>query len=82
MNWLRKKKIAERYDCTPRNVERMWKGKRLPPPQYPFGNDIPANSEEELDEWDRRAVVTRARSAANATAKSTVSDSEMNPQKG
>jgi hypothetical protein len=55
-NWLRKPKIAKRYDCSPRNIERMWNDGRLPPPQFPFGNDIPANSEEELDAWDREAV--------------------------
>jgi hypothetical protein len=35
----------------------MRKDGRLPPSQYPFGNRIPANTEEELDAHDRAAVL-------------------------
>jgi hypothetical protein len=77
--WLRKPQIAERYTCSTKSVERMWKDGRLPGPQYPFGNDIPANTEEELDAHDREAVrAGRERRAAKAAVES--ARPEINPQ--
>jgi len=55
--WLRKKHLCERYgDASPRTIERMVKDGRLPPPEFPFRNRIPAWREEVLDEHDRGAV--------------------------
>ncbi len=70
--WLRNKQQCERYGCTTRTLERMRADGRLPPAQYPFGNRIPANTEEELDKHDR-AVVHAARPKRNDITKSTVS---------
>jgi hypothetical protein len=55
--WLRKTRVAERYDCHPRSVDRAAAEGRLPKPKYPFGNSIPAWDEAELDEHDRAAIV-------------------------
>lgn len=56
--WFRKKHLRERYgDCSDRTLERMVKDGRLPPPEFPFGNKIPAWRSETLDLHDRRAVV-------------------------
>ena len=55
--WLRKKHVCDRYrDITPRTVERMISDGRLPKPEFPFRNRIPAWREEVLDEHDRAAV--------------------------
>lgn len=65
--WLRTKQKAERYTCTPRTIQRMHDDGRLPPPEYPFGNSIPANSEEQLDAHDAAmAAAGRAKHAALA----------------
>ena len=56
--WLRKKHLRQRYgDCSDRSLERAVKDKRLPVPEYPFGNNIPAWRESVLDEHDRAAVL-------------------------
>ena len=54
--WLRNKQQRERYGCTTRTLERMRKDGRLPPPKYPFGNGIPANTEAELDAHDLAVI--------------------------
>jgi hypothetical protein len=55
--WLRNEQQRLRYSVkSNRALERMREQGRLPPSQYPFGNGIPANTEEELDAWDRAAV--------------------------
>jgi predicted DNA-binding transcriptional regulator AlpA len=52
--WLRKRAVRVRYgDCSDSWVERASKDGRLPPPKFPFGNNIPAWLESELDERDR-----------------------------
>jgi hypothetical protein len=56
--WLRKRHLRERYgDCADRTIERMVIDGRLPPPEYPFHNRIPAWQEDILDEHDRAAVM-------------------------
>lgn len=53
--YLRKKHVAERYDTTPRNVDRMAGDGRLPPPDLYIGQ-IPLWSEETLDASDQEAM--------------------------
>jgi hypothetical protein len=56
--WLRKRHLKERYgDCSDRTIERMVIDGRLPRPEYPFHNRIPAWQEEVLDEHERAAVM-------------------------
>jgi hypothetical protein len=56
--WLRKKHLRTRYgDCSDKAIERAVKDGRLPPPDYPFGNRIPAWREDVLDAHDRAAVL-------------------------
>ena len=51
-------KLRQRYgDCSDRSLERAVKDKRLPPPQYPFGNRVPGWREDVLDEHDRKAAL-------------------------
>jgi hypothetical protein len=55
--WLRNEHQRERYGVkSNKSLERYRKMGRLPPSQYPFGNRVPANSEAELDAWDRAQV--------------------------
>lgn len=68
--WLRNKQQSERYDCSIKSLERMRADGRLPPSQYPFGNGIPANTEEELDEHDRAAVKASRPKRGRSTAAS------------
>jgi hypothetical protein len=49
--WLRRASVADRYDCSTKNVDRL----PTPKPKYPFGNNIPAWDEAELDAHDRSA---------------------------
>lgn len=52
--WLRKRAVRARYgDCSDSAVERRSKDGRLPPPEFPFGNKIPAWRESVLDRHDR-----------------------------
>jgi hypothetical protein len=79
--WLRNAQQRERYGVkSNRWLERARKDRRLPPPQYPFGNRIPANTEEELDAWDRAAVVAGRARRRSRRSEICASDSEMNPQ--
>lgn len=56
--YLRKKHLRARYgDICDRTIDRMRNDGRLPPPEFPFGNRIPAWSEETLDAHDRAAAV-------------------------
>lgn len=57
--WLRNKAQAERYDCSVKSIERARKYGRLPPPDYPFGNRNPANTEEQLEQHDRAMAMDR-----------------------
>lgn len=77
--WLRNKQQAERYNCTVRSLERAREDGRLPPAKFPFGNKFPANTEAELDEWDR-AMVMAARPKNNAVKKPATSGQELNPE--
>jgi hypothetical protein len=56
--WLKNPQQSERYSCSIKSLERMRKDGRLPPSKYPFGNGIPANTEEELDAHDAAVVRT------------------------
>jgi hypothetical protein len=56
--WNRKKHLRARYgDCSDRTIERMVADGRLPPPEFPFENRIPAWREETLEARDRAATV-------------------------
>jgi hypothetical protein len=56
--WLRNQQLSERYGgVSRRTLERMRRDGRLPPARFPFGNKIPANSEEELDAHDAAVVL-------------------------
>ena len=58
MKWLRKKHVRARYgDFSDRWVERAVKDQRLPPPEFPFGNKIPAWREDVLDARDRAVAI-------------------------
>jgi predicted site-specific integrase-resolvase len=56
--FLRKKRVAGRYDIDERTVDRWTKDGRLPPPTY--RGRIPLWDETELDERDREATIERA----------------------
>jgi hypothetical protein len=71
--YLRKSHLRVRYgDIHYRTIERMVKSGALPPPEFPFGNRVPAWDEAVLDKWDRRqtdaATATRASEQETATA--------------
>jgi predicted DNA-binding transcriptional regulator AlpA len=57
--YLRKAKVAERYDTTTRTIERMVQDGILPKPHY-FGSRFPRWAEDELDAADRNALMRRA----------------------
>ena len=58
ITWKRKKHLRTRYgEVSDRTLERMVEDGRLPKPEYPFGNRIPAWREDVLDAHDRAAVV-------------------------
>jgi predicted DNA-binding transcriptional regulator AlpA len=87
---LRKRRVAERYDCqTTRTIDRWIKDGKLPPPTTYRGR-TPLWAEDELDAFDRKATIDRASgksSTAAATAaataaraskpKTTAADSEV-----
>jgi hypothetical protein len=53
--YLRKRHLRVRYaDVHDRTIERMVKDGRLPLPEFPFGNRIPAWDEEKLSEHERK----------------------------
>jgi hypothetical protein len=56
-NYLRKDKVAVRYDTTKRTVDRRVKEKKLPPPKYLPGVPYPMWDEDELDANDRKATL-------------------------
>jgi hypothetical protein len=67
MKWLRKNQVCQRYgNITPRTLERMVNDGRLPLPEFPYGNRIPAWQEETLDAHDRDVV--KNRKTGNAAA--------------
>jgi predicted DNA-binding transcriptional regulator AlpA len=67
--FLRKAAVAERYGgISDRTIERMVKDKRLPPPEFPFGNRIPAWREDVLDAHDRAATLAPKRVAEDRVA--------------
>src|SRR5262249_43141616 len=75
LKWLRKKHLCSRYgDVTPRTIERAIKDHRLPPPEFPFGNKIPAWREEELDAHDKQAVIAARPKSKGAAAERTARD--------
>ena len=61
--YLRKAKVARRYDVNVRTVDRMAADGRIPPPIYLPGSRIPLWDEVELDENDRRATRERTPSS-------------------
>jgi len=71
--YLRRRSVADRYDTTPRNVNRMVLDGRLPPPDM-YNGVNPLWSKEALDRADREAMkrgrqqVVGVRKAVSATA--------------
>jgi hypothetical protein len=62
--FLRRKHLCARYgEVSDRTIDRMIDSGRLPPPEFPFGNRIPAWRENVLDEHDRRVVAAGAKPA-------------------
>jgi predicted DNA-binding transcriptional regulator AlpA len=55
--YLRKRRVAERYDVDERTVDRMKSDGRIPPPKYLLGSRFPLWVEAELDASDRRATL-------------------------
>lgn len=79
--WLRNPQQRERYSCSTKSLERMRKDGRLPPPKYPFGNNVPANTEQELDEHDAAVVRGgRPKRARSAEASPDVPSRRLNPE--
>jgi hypothetical protein len=74
MRWLRKKHLRERYgNVCDKTLERMIDDGRLPAPEFPFGNRIPAWEETKLDAHDRAVVanVKPAHSSKNQREEAT-----------
>ena len=58
ITWKRKKHLRARYgDVCDRTLERMIADGRLPPPEFPFRNRIPAWREDVLDAHDKAAAI-------------------------
>jgi hypothetical protein len=75
VKWLRKKHLCSRYgEVTPRTIERAIKDQRLPPPEFPFGNKIPAWREEVLDAHDKQAAIAARLNGKGAAAEPTARD--------
>ena len=55
--------MGERYDCTPRNCQRMVEDGRLPEPVYIGDSRTPLWEIELLDEHDRKMIRRRGRPA-------------------
>jgi hypothetical protein len=64
--WIRKSRVAERYDCVTRTVDRAAAEGRIPAPKYPFGTKIPFWDVAELDDYDRRAATAAVVKQNNA----------------
>jgi hypothetical protein len=62
MKWLRKKHLKERYGYSYRHLNRL----TLPPPEYPFGNAIPAWRDCVLDKHDQTRVAAAKTSVPRA----------------
>ena len=68
ITWLLVKHLQKRYgDCSRMSINRRVRQGRLPAPQFPFSNKIPAWIESELDEFDL-AVAAAAKSAVRPAA--------------
>jgi hypothetical protein len=59
--YLRKRRVAQRYDCSLRAVER---NPRIPAPEYPIGPNIPMWNLEKLEAAERAAVLRKNKSGA------------------
>jgi len=59
--FVTKQTLAQRYNTTPRTIERMWNDGRLPPPKFPTGSRPLADLEE--IEAHERAVVAQQHSS-------------------
>ncbi len=64
--WLDTNAQAARYGVCPRSIRNMHRDGRLPPYRFPIGAHRGMNTEQELDENDRRA--TRERSPVKEPA--------------
>ena len=54
--WLRLRSVANRYNVSKRTVPRLVEAQRLPPPEFPLGNDLPMWHRRVLDEHDAAAT--------------------------
>jgi hypothetical protein len=57
--WLDNNAQSERYGVCVKSIKNMHADGRLPPYQYPIGPHRGMNTEEELDENDRKAAIER-----------------------
>jgi predicted DNA-binding transcriptional regulator AlpA len=60
--FFRKSQVAERYSVSPRSVDRWARDGRLPKPHY--RGRLPLWRESELEQLERRAVVTARKEPA------------------
>jgi hypothetical protein len=56
--WSRKTTVAARYDTSERSIDRMWRGGRLPAPEFPLGPHLPLWRNAALDEHDQCGACT------------------------
>jgi hypothetical protein len=69
ITWLLTKHLQKRYgDCSRMSINRRVRQGRLPAPQFPFSNKIPAWIESELDEFDLAVAAAAAKSAVRPAA--------------
>jgi len=61
MKWLLTRHLQARYgDCSRMSINRRVRQGRLPAPQFPFSNRVPAWLESELDAFDLAVVAAAA----------------------
>jgi hypothetical protein len=59
--WLRKKQLRERDGgVVDKTIERAVKDGRIPPPEFPFDNNVPFWDEAVLEEHERAVTMKRA----------------------
>jgi hypothetical protein len=57
-NYLRKRRVALRYDTSERSVDRWCRAGKLPKPKY--NGSIPLWAEDELDAYDTAALTSQS----------------------
>ena len=71
ITWLLTKHLQRRYgDCSRMSINRRVRQGRLPTPQFPFSNHIPAWIESELDAHDLAVAAAAVKSAVRPASDS------------